>query len=552
MLGLMTRLGTAVRASADALREALANTAIRRLEVAWGLGIAADGALSVVLLVAAYQRGGVLAAGLFGAFRMVPAVVSGMLAGAVLQRVDGRSLLLGIGLVRTAVTLAASALLVAGAPLPWLLMVAAVAGAAAAPVVPTTATLMPAAARTLRELVAANVAYGIAEGAGGLVGPFVAAVLIAAGQPSTALLVAAAAFALTVVSVAGLRFEQAEDAGGRAGEGGRSLRLRDGIDALRRSPVLRWSLVAVYGQVLTRGVLNTLAVVAAIELLAMGDGGVGLLSAALGLGGLAGALVAMSLVRADRLVRTESAAVALWGVPIAIIGLLPYPAAALGAMVLIGVANAVFDVAVHTVLQRGSSNAERSAVFSALEAVVGLGALSGSLLGPLVVALFDIRLSLVVTGAFLPILALVVYGRVGRIDRITLVEEPLVDLLGEVPAFRALPLTAIERLAEGAVATGYARGTAIMREGDSGDCYVVIDKGEVEISVAGRIVDRLGHGEGVGEIALLRRSPRTATVIAVSDVGCYCIDGATFLAAVSGPAAAPMTEGIAAARLERG
>ena len=56
------------------LRQALANDGIRRLGITWMLGIAADSALVVVTLVTVFNRGGVVAAALLGAVRMVPAV----------------------------------------------------------------------------------------------------------------------------------------------------------------------------------------------------------------------------------------------------------------------------------------------------------------------------------------------------------------------------------------------------------------------------------------------------------------------------------------------
>jgi CRP-like cAMP-binding protein len=71
------------------------------------------------------------------------------------------------------------------------------------------------------------------------------------------------------------------------------------------------------------------------------------------------------------------------------------------------------------------------------------------------------------------------------------------------------------------------------------------------VLVDGRKIHRLGHGAGVGEIALLRRSPRTATVVADTDVTGYGVDGPTFLAAVAGPAAAAVSERMVQANLER-
>src|SRR4051812_50158575 len=71
------RAAPALRAARVHLGYALRNDGIRRLGLAWMLGIAADGALVVVTLVTVYNRGGVIAAGLLGAFRMVPAGGSG-------------------------------------------------------------------------------------------------------------------------------------------------------------------------------------------------------------------------------------------------------------------------------------------------------------------------------------------------------------------------------------------------------------------------------------------------------------------------------------------
>jgi len=344
----------------------------------------------------------------------------------------------------------------------------------------------------------------------------------------------------------------AGDATGGARRAGGGLRLLEGVRALGRRPVPRWTMVGVFAQVMTRGLLTPLTVVAAIELLGMGDAGVGLLNGALGLGGLFGAIFAMSLARSDRLVRTQATSLAYWGAPIAVIGLLPFPAVGLAAMVVIGVANAVFDVAIFTIFQRGTSNDERAPIFSVFEGVAGLGAVAGSLLAPLMLAAFGARGALGVTGAILPIVALVIYGRVWRADRVVVVDEPLLQLLREVSVFSELPLTAIERLADGLVPVAFAAGEVVMRQGEPGDRFVVIESGEVDVAVDGRHLQRLGRGAGVGEIALLRRSARTATVTAVTDVAAFSVDPGTFLAAVSGPAAAAVTERIAAANLQRG
>ena len=547
----LTALLQPVRTLLGSLRDALTNDGIRRIEAYWMLGIAADAGLLVVLLVEVYAREGVVAAGVLGAVRMVPGVLSGMLSGGVLARFRAERVLFVLGLVRTLAAVACAIVIAMGGSTIALYLLAAVSAAAAAPSRPVSATLFPAVARSPHELVAANMAWSTGEGLGSMVGPFVVGLFVAFGRPELGAAATAVAFLVAAVFIGRLRFEQAADVtGGAAAAHG--LRLLDGFRAMRRRPVVGWTLLAVFAQILTRGLLTPLTVVAAIELLAMGEPGVGLLNAALGLGGLLGAVFAVTLTRTDRLIRTEATAVAWWGAPIAIIGLLPWPGVALLAMVVIGVANAVFDIAIFTVFQRGTSNDERAPVFALLEGLVGAGLVIGSLLAPALLAAFGIRGALAITGAVLPIVALIVYGRIGRTEQISIVDERTLQLLRAVPVFQELPLTAFERLAGALEPLEFARGDAIMREGDQGDRFVVIDSGEVEVSAGGRQMARLGHGAGVGEIALLRRSPRTATVTALTPVRAYGIACHAFVAAVSGPAAAAVTERIAAANLRRG
>jgi hypothetical protein len=220
-------------------------------------------------------------------------------------------------------------------------------------------------------------------------------------------------------------------------------------------------------------------------------------------------------------------------------------------MVIVGVANAVFDVALFTIFQRGTANEERAPVFSVFEGVVGAGAVTGSLLAPVLLHAFGTRGALGVTGAILPIVAVIIYARIGRTDKLSVVDEPTLLLLREVQAFADLPLTAFERLAGALEPLTFEPGETIMREGDPGDRFVVIDAGEVEVTAQGRPMQRLARGAGLGEIALLRRSPRTATVTALTPVTAFAISCTAFVAAVSGPAAAATTERIAAANLRR-
>jgi MFS family permease len=542
-----------------AVRLALGNPGIRRLAFAWMLGIAADSALTVVTVVTVFNRGGILAAGLLGAVRMVPAVVIGMLSGSILARIRGERLLVLLGIGRgLAAAGIAWTIQTAGTTVPeeqvtmiQLFVFSTLAAAAAAPVRPTQATLMPAIARSPDELVAANTVWSTGEGIGAFFGPFVAGLLMASNLHAGVAAISAALFLATSFIAARIRFENAGDALAAPRLAAR-LHLLDGFRAVFANRILGWTIFGTFGQVITRGLMNAMIVVAAIELLNLGQSGTGLLTAALGIGGLLGAFFAMSTSRPERLIRTEIVALIFWGLPLAVIGITASADIAIAAMVIIGVANATYDVALFTILQRATPNADRAAVMSVLEVAIGLGAITGSLLAPLLLWIFGTRGGMIVGGLILPAIAVLMFFRIGRAERVGVVNEETVSLLRKVPAFAELPLTAVERIADGLVPFSSPAGTALMTQGEPGDRFVLIDQGEIDVLIDGQKVARLGQGAGVGEIALLRQSPRTATVVAVTDVTGYSVDGPTFLAAVAGPAAAGVAERMVQARLERG
>jgi CRP-like cAMP-binding protein len=109
-----------------------------------------------------------------------------------------------------------------------------------------------------------------------------------------------------------------------------------------------------------------------------------------------------------------------------------------------------------------------------------------------------------------------------------------VGLLQRVPMFHPLPLPAIEQLARGLEPVTVPAGQDVITQGDVGDHYYVIVSGEADIVGDGRVVASLGPGEGFGEIALLRRSRRTATVHARSTLQLRALSSERFIAVVTG------------------
>lgn len=188
-------------------------------------------------------------------------------------------------------------------------------------------------------------------------------------------------------------------------------------------------------------------------------------------------------------------------------------------------------------------------MFAVFEAVAGFGVVVGSLLGPVLLEVFGHRGGIVVAGSILPIVAVVIFIRIGRLPGVTTIDEGVVTLLRRIPAFDALPLTGIERLAGAAATERRETGSVLMRQGEQGDRFLVIERGEVEVQVDGHVVQRLGPGAGIGEVALLRSTPRTATVTAMTEVSLVTIGSHDFCAAVSGPAALGQMERIVRERL---
>jgi MFS family permease len=537
--------------AAHAVRDVLRNRSIRRIEIAWTTATAADWALLVVLLVVAYDAGGAVAAGLLGAIRLVPGIIAAPFATTLVGRYRGDRVLTVINVVRSGGAIATALVVAADLPVELTFVLAAVVAGAGSLVRPIQTALLPAFARTPAELVAANVATSTGEGLGTFVGPLVAGLLVAATGSAAASLLIAAAFATAAAAVTGIRFEHAADARGGAGADTIArIRLADAPRALRSYPGATVLIGDFVAQIFVRGLLITLIVVASIELLGMGETGVGLLNAALGLGGLVGAVAALRLRGGSRLGLVCALALACWGLPLVFIGAWPTAAVALAALFATGVSNAVLDISGFTLVQRDVRNEDRMLVFGVFEGLLGIGFLLGSLLAPALISGVGVRGAFVVAGAILPLLAAVTWRSILRTARRSALAEEHIALLRRNPLFAPLPLTALDRLAERLVPRSFEPGEVVMEKGEQGDHYLLVAEGEVEVSDDGHVLRTCGAGDGIGEIALLHRVPRTATVIACSPVRGYAIDAGTFLAAVAGPSAAAMATAIASARLE--
>ncbi len=105
-----------------------------------------------------------------------------------------------------------------------------------------------------------------------------------------------------------------------------------------------------------------------------------------------------------------------------------------------------------------------------------------------------------------------------------------IELLRGLPLFELCSKRDLRRIAAIAVERDLEAGAELIREGEpAGEFYVVVE-GEVDVRRRGRRVAHLGPGSFVGEIALLSRSPRTATVVAATPLRVLAISGRDFVA----------------------
>jgi hypothetical protein len=159
----------------------------------------------------------------------------------------------------------------------------------------------------------------------------------------------------------------------------------------------------------------------------------------------------------------------------------------------------------------------------------------GSVAAPVLVETLGVDATFLVAGLALPAVALVVLGRIRRVDREAALADPAdIALLRATSIFGPLGLMSLERVARNLIPLDVPSGGVMIREGDPGDRFYLIASGAVEVSHRGDPIAKLGRGDFVGEIALLRNVPRTATVVATEPTSLRALEQAHFLAAVTG------------------
>jgi MFS family permease len=522
------------RQALTALGSAVRNPDVRRAELAWGAAIAAEWAHFVAFGVFAYEEGGASAVGIAGLVRLLPAAVVAPFAASLGDRFPRERFLLAMMLVGSTALGGSAAAFFAGAEV-LVFAFAALLGLAVTLIRPALQALLPSLARTPEELIASNGATSTVESLGTLLGPLVAGVLVSVADAGIVFALGAGTLLLAAMLVARVQVEGQVSLASAADEGGARQMLSAGARAIAHAPRARLVVTLIVAQTFVRGCLNVLIVVAAFQVLDAGGEAVGYMTAAIGVGGLLGALGAMTL-GGRRLAVPFGLALVFWGLPIMLIGPWPDLAAAIFLLAVVGAANSVEDVAAFTLLQRLVPDRVLTRVLGVLWSLAMAGVALGSIAAPVVIDAIGPRPAFVVVGAILPLLALAAYRRLVEIDR-AVAPAPELALIQQVPMFAPLSIAAKERVAANLLRQSVAAGQVVIRAGESGDRFYIVGDGELEISADG-LRKTARAADYFGEIALLRDVPRTATVTALVDSRLYALQREDFLAVVTGHQAA--------------
>lgn len=550
----MTAQGTDPRAGT--FRGAWRHKRWRWMFAGYGVSLTGDFVYSVALVVYVLDRTGSAAwVSAAAVARLAPYLVLGPVGGVIADRVDRRKVLVVFDIVRAVLLGAMAAVAALDGPVIAVLVLAALAAAAS---VPYRAAGVAATPHLVGEedLAAANAAESIVSQASWFVGPAIGAAVVALFGVGWALVLDAATFVAAAAMVA-----RTGDLGGgtggtgNGGDGGSDdaeeetesvwAGINAGVAVIRGDAGLAALTVFVCVLMAGFGMEQVLHVLVAVDRLHLDAEWVGAMGAAIGIGGLVVAPVTARLARGPHAGTALVISGVLSGLPLAALGLTSSKEVVLAILAVEGAAVIVNEVMLMTLLQRATPDEMLGRIFGLYDSSTALTQLGGSLIVPALVAGVGLPWTLAVGGGITVAAslglapALVSLG--ARAERKRQALAPLVDELRRFAILAELGEAALERIARSSVVESLDPGLVVMAEGDPPDDLYLVRAGELVVRSAGeaggevREVNRMVAGDWFGEIGLLQRRPRTATVEAVGAVELLRVPGSVFLDAVATP-----------------
>ncbi|MEP6757722.1 MAG: cyclic nucleotide-binding domain-containing protein [Actinomycetota bacterium] len=530
---------------AAAYRDVGRNRSLRHALAAFLLFNAQEYAIWIAVTLYAFARGGASVAGAVLVLQLVVAAVVAPIGAVLGDRIRrDRALALGYGV--QALSSLSLGLALWFAPASIVYATAVLSSCSMTLSRPVHNAVLPQIADTPEQLTAANSLSATTESLGLLLGPLLNSVLIALSGPALVCVVMGVLMMLASCLTHRMRLHPVRDATAGApalvmdaSEAAASPRLltdvAEGWRALRLDPPAAVLTFFAGAQYFVLGVLDIFYVVLAIDVLGIGEQGAGLLAAAIGAGGLVGAAATAMLVGRRRFASPIEIAVGVMAGATAAISLSAAFGPTIGLLIVAGAARVFFDVGARTLLQRSLPNEVLSRVFGLQEALLMLATALGSAAAPSLIATFGNQGAFVAVGVFVIGLGVVALPALRSLDRRAVLPDPeRLALLRSIPMFGLLSQPRLERILALLQPVRVAEGELVIRRGEVGERFYIVAGGEVVVRVNGHEVARHGRGGYVGEIALLRDVPRTADVVAETDVELFALEREDFLLALTG------------------
>lgn len=387
-------------------------------------------------------------------------------------------------------------------------------------------------------LAAANSAQSAVENLSVIVGPAIAGALLVFSPPAVVFALNAATFGVSALLVSRIHARSRPTDISEGGTVGPLKQMAGGFVAFVESPTVMllagFSILASF----VYGTDTVLFVVISRDQLGTGSAGYGYLLAALGVGGIVMAGFMNRIAAARRLGAIIVIGMAVFCLPTALLTIVHAPWIAFLLEVVRGAGTIVVDVLAITALQRLVKPDVVARVFGVFFAFV-LAAISlGALLMPILLGTVGLSTTLLIMGFAIPVLSVAAYPWLRALDKRALADlsaiEPRIAALQALDIFTGATRAALERLARSAVEETVDAGIVLIHEGATADDFFVLTAGTVAVSAAGEggvehALAELVPPDYFGEIGLLERRPRTATVTTSSPCTVLRINGDDFV-----------------------
>ena len=522
-------------------RGLLANRPLTKLLVGEFVSGIGDWLYIVAIFVVIYRETHDAAAvGAFGAVRMIPYVLLSIPAGLVADRFDRRLVLLVTDLLRGVVMLVLTFLVASNGP------------SGSTFFYPAMGAYLPSLAADERQLGPANSAFASLGNLSFIIGPAIGGLLIAAGGLVLAFILNALSFVVIAAilwslppSIARRKVvetaatEEEDEAATEAPAAPPAPTAPTAPRApvsgrIPRRPISGLALIQIVVGFMDGG-LQALTIILAVSVLNAGEEANGYLNAAIGVGGLAGAVVSGVLVLRRHLAGPLLIGALLTAAGVAALGGIPILGVALVAIGLCAAGSILLDVILTTIFQRLVPDAQRGRAFGLLMTLNTLSGATGAFVLPVVLAAVGAGIALGATGV-----AVVAAAAIGLVLLGASTSRPVSPFEATLLRVAKLPLFAGVSASRLEAALGHVRpvdvqaGQAIVRQGDPADRFYIIVSGSFTVSQmtdAGTVVllRQLGPEQVFGELGLLNRSARTATVTADEPGTLLEMDGEDFL-----------------------